>query len=118
MSQSVDSSGVDLAQVRSIVERSVRAAVPADQMIEKKIRPDSDYGWPEPRPLAGLQAALAVARFAQGEAYRFARQLRGEGSSWAEIADLLEIAWSEDYHRTERAFELVAGPPLTTSYNQ
>lgn len=79
-------------------------------MVERKIRPESDYGWPEPRPLAGLQAALVVARMAQDQAYTFAKALRGEGRSWAEMADLLEIPWSEEYVRAERAYELVAGP--------
>jgi hypothetical protein len=101
---------VDLTQVRSIVDRAVKAAVPADQMVERKVRPESDYGWPEPRPLAGLQAALTVMRLAQDQAYTFAKALRGEGSSWLEIADLLEVPWSDEYARTERAYELVAGP--------
>ena len=103
------SADVDLGQVRSIVDRAVKAAVPAGQMGERKIRPESDYGWPEPRPLAGLQAALTVARIAQDQAYNFAKALRGEGTSWAAIADLLEIPWSKEYARTERAYELVAG---------
>lgn len=101
---------VDLAQVRSIVDRAVKAAVPADQMVERKIRPESDYGWPEPRPLAGLQAALTVARLAEQQAYRFAVGLRGEGTSWREVADLLDIPWSDQYSRPERAYELVLGP--------
>jgi hypothetical protein len=104
---------VDLAQVRSIVDRAVKAAVPAEQMYERKARPDSDYGWPEPRPLAGIKAALTVARMAEALAYKYAKELRGEGSSWAEIADLLEIEWSEDYSRVERAYELTAGQPLS-----
>jgi hypothetical protein len=116
MTQAVN--GVDLQQVRSIVDRGVKAAVPASQMTERKIRPESDYGWPEPLPLAGLQAALTVVRFAQDQAYTFAKALRGEGSSWAEIADLLEIPWSEDYSRPERAFELVAGPASRSSYDR
>ena len=101
---------VDLGQVRDIVGRAVKAATPPDQIIERKIRPESLSGWPEPRPLAGLQAALTVARMAQAEAYSFAKALRGEGRSWLEIADLLEIPWSEEYVRVERAYELVAGP--------
>lgn len=91
--------GVDLAQVRSIVDRAVKAAVPATQMGERKIQ-----------PLAGLRAALTVARTAQDQAYRFAKELRGEGTTWAQLADLLEIPWSEDYFQTEKAYELVAGP--------
>lgn len=103
-----------LDEVRSIVDRAVKAAVPADQMVERKIRPESSYGWSEPQPLAGLKAALTVARMAQGRAYKFAVALRGEGSSWSAIADLLEIPWSEDYVRVERAYELVAGPATST----
>lgn len=99
----------DLGQVRSMVDRAVKAAVPAGEMVERKIRPESDYGWPEPRPLAGMRAALTVARMAQDKAYTFARALRGEGTSWAGIADLLEIPWSQEYARPERAYETVAG---------
>lgn len=109
---------VDLGQVRSIVDRAVKAAVPAGEMVERKLRPESDYGWPEPRPLAGLRAALTVARMAQDQAYTFAKALRGEGTSWSAIADLLDIAWSEDYSRQERAYELVAGPVSTISYDR
>lgn len=101
---------VDLGQVRSIVDRAVKAAVPADQMVERKVRPESDYSWPVPQPLAGLHAALTVVRLAQDQAYTFAKALRGEGSAWREIADLLEIPWSDEYSRVERAYELVAGP--------
>lgn len=98
----------DLSEVRGLVDRAVRAAVPPDQMVERKIRPESEYGWPEPAPLAGLQAALTVVRLAQEQAYRHALALRGEGCSWAAVADLLEIPWSEEYSRVERAYELVA----------
>lgn len=108
---------VDMAAVRQLVDRAVKAAVPAHQMTTRKIRPESDYGFPEPQPLAGLQAALTVARLAQDQAYTFAKGLRAEGSSWADIADLLEIRWSEEYpHREERAFELVAGPASPSSF--
>jgi hypothetical protein len=109
---------VDMTAVRDWVDRAVTAAVPASQMTTRKIRPESDYGFPEPRPLAGLQAALTVARLATDQAYKFAKGLRGEGSSWAEIADLLEIGWSEDYRQEERAFELVAGPEGSYSYDR
>lgn len=109
---------VDMAAVRQLVDRAVRAAVPAGQMTTRKIRPESDYGFPEPRPLAGLQAALSVARLAQNQAHTFAKGLRGEGSSWDEIADLLEIEWSADYVKRERAFELVAGPVSSYSYDR
>lgn len=105
---------VDLTQVRGIVDRAVKTAVPAGDMIERKTRPGSTYGCPEPRPLAGLRAALAVARMAQDQAHRFATALRGEGSTWAELADLLEVPWSEDYSCQERAYELVAGPATST----
>lgn len=101
---------VDLGQVRSIVDRAVKAAVPADQMVERKVRPESEYSWPVPRPLAGLHAALTVVRLAQDQAYTFAKELRGQGSTWREIADLLEVPWSDEYSQVERAYELVAGP--------
>lgn len=103
---------VDMTAVRQWVDRAVIAAVPAGQMTADK------YGLAGPRPLAGLQAALSVARIAQDKAHTFAKGLRGEGSSWDEIADLLDIPWSEDYARRERAFELVAGPASSFSYSQ
>lgn len=109
--------GVDLDQVRGIVDRAVKAAVPAADMVERKIRPESEFGWPEPRPLAGVRAALAVARMAQDQAHKFAKALRGEGRSWLAIADLLEIPWSEEYARAERAYELVAGATPGTFSN-
>ncbi|MFI7510668.1 hypothetical protein ACIBSS_28005 [Micromonospora aurantiaca] len=109
---------VDMTAVRQLVDRAVKAAVPADQMTTRKIRPESDYGFPEPQPLAGLQAALAVTRLAQNQAYTFAKGLRGEGASWDEIADLLEIEWSADYVQRERAFELVAGPVSSYGYDR
>jgi hypothetical protein len=99
---------VDLGEVRGMVGRAVKAAVPAGEMVERKIRPESDYGWPEPRPLAGMRAALTVARMAQDQAYSFAKDLRADGYSWTAIADLLEIPWSDSYVRTERAYEMVA----------
>lgn len=101
---------VDHDQVRSLVDRAVKAGVPAAQMYERKLRPESTIGYPEPRPLAGLQAALLVARLATTAAHKYAKGLRGEGTSWRDIADLLEIPWSDDYSRRERAYELVAGP--------
>ena len=109
---------VDMTTVRQLVDRAVKAAVPPSQMTTRKIRPESDYGFPEPRPLAGLQAALTVARLAQSQAYGFAKGLRGEGSSWDEIAELLEIEWSEGYVQREQAFELVAGPASSYSYDR
>ena len=73
-------------------------------------RPESSYTWLEPAPLAGLHAALAVARLAERRAHQYAVKLRGEGTSWKTIADLLEVPYSDDYSRPERAYELVAGP--------
>lgn len=105
-----DQPATDLEQLRNLVERAITAAVPAGQMVQRRARPESTYSWPAPSPLGGLQAALTVARMAQTRAHKYAIELRGEGTSWATIADLLEIAWSEEYVRTERAYELVAGP--------
>jgi hypothetical protein len=96
--------------VRSIVDKAVRAATPPDQMLDRRIRPESEYSWPEPTPLAGLRAALTVVRLAQQQAYKFVLGLRGEGTSWREVADLLDIPWSDEYSRAERAYELVLGP--------
>jgi hypothetical protein len=97
-------------QVRGLVDRAVMAVLPPHSTYERKLYPESTYGITTPYPLAGLQAALVVAAAAQQKAYDFAKELRGEGSTWAEIADLLGIEWSPDYHRLERAYELVAGP--------
>lgn len=97
-------------EVRSLVEKAIRAAVPPDRLVERKFRPDSDYAWQEPAPAAGLSAALAVVKIAQEHAYKFVLGLRGEGTSWREAADLLEIPWSDQYWRPERAYELVLGP--------
>lgn len=106
---STDPSAVDLGQVRSLVSRAVTAAVPPADVVERKIRPESTFGYPEPRPLAGLRAALLVARLAHDQAYRFVTTLRGEGTSWAAVVELLEIPWSSEYVQAERAYELVAG---------
>jgi hypothetical protein len=95
-------------EVRSLVDRAVKAAVDPSDMFERRIRPDSDYGWPEPRPRAGLVAALEVARIAQRKAHEYAKELRSEGASWADVTDLLGIPWSSEYARVERAYELVA----------
>ena len=97
-------------KVRDLVDRAVKAGVPAEQMVTRKSRPESEYGWQEPAPLAGLQAALQVAKLAQQQAYKFVLGLRGEGTSWREVADLLEVPWSDEYARPERAYELVLGP--------
>lgn len=104
-----DKPPTDFSQIRTLVRKAVTAAVPADAMVQRKSRPDSLYSWPVPDPLAGLHAALAVAQIAQEQAHEFAKELRGEGTTWLAIADLLQIPWSEEYSRRERAFELVAG---------
>lgn len=96
-------------QVRGLVDRAVKAAVPPAQMYERKITPTSDYGWPEPYPRAGLAAALEVARLAQRKAHEYAKELRAEGVTWKELVELLDIPWSPDYVQVERAYELVAG---------
>lgn len=97
-------------QLRDLVKKAIQAAVPADQMVERKHRPDSDYTWCEPSPRAGLDAALQVLAIAQRQAYDSVLGLRAEGVSWDQAADLLGIEWSEDYVRRERAYELVLGP--------
>jgi hypothetical protein len=97
-------------EVRSLIDRAVTTAVPPGGTYQRKIMPESTYGITTPYPLAGLQAALRVAAIATAKAYGFAKDLRAEGSTWAEIADLLQIPWSEDYRRVERAYELVGGP--------
>lgn len=100
----------NLAEAGQLVDRAIRAAVPPGHLVERKIRPESMFGWEEPTPLAGLRAALAVARLAEQRAHRYAVKLRGEGSSWAGIADLLGVPYSDEYSRVERAYELVLGP--------
>jgi hypothetical protein len=100
----------DVEALQSAVERVIRSAVPPDQQVERRARPESEYSWREPTPAAGLRAALAVVELAQQQAYKFVRGLRSEGVSWREAADLLSIPWSDDYSRTERAYELVLGP--------
>lgn len=91
-SQTTPPTPVDMGQVRSMVGRAVRAAALSEE------------------PADGLPAALAVVKIAQQQAYRFVIGLRGEGTSWREAADLLEIPWSDQYSRPERAYELVLGP--------
>lgn len=95
-------------QVRDLVGRAVKAAVPPAQIYQRKFQPDSDYGWPEPYPRAGLAAALEVARLAQRKAHEYAKELRAEGVTWKELVKLLDIPWSPDYVQVERAYELVA----------
>src|SRR5574343_979748 len=100
----------DSNEVRTLVERAVKAAVPPDGMVQKKIRPESEITWPSPAPLAGLRAAQEVIRLANEALHRFALDLRGEGQSWEQVADLMGIPWSSEYVQRERAYELVLGP--------
>lgn len=95
-------------EVRQLVDRAVRAAVPADAMVERGVRPDSEYTWPQPTPVGGFLAAQHVRKLAEARMYGYVAGLRGEGRPWREIADLLEIPWSSEYSRVERAFELTA----------
>jgi len=95
-------------KARQLVGDAVRAAVPANAMVERRIRPGSDHTWPEPTPLAGLRAAQQVIRLAEHHLYGSVAGLRAEGTSWRDVADLLEIPWSGEYSRVERAFELTA----------
>lgn len=105
-------------QVERLVEQAIRAATPPDQIVERKISPDSQLSWPEPAPAAGLTAALAVEEIARRQAYKFVLGLRAAGTSWREAADLLNIPWSGDYSRPERAYELVLGPEDRTGYRE
>lgn len=104
------SNSVDLEQVRQLVKQAVQAATRPEGLAERKLRPESTISFFEPTPLAGFHAARQVCRLAEQQVYRYAVLLRGEGFSWQQIADLLEIPWSDDYARPERAFNLVAGP--------
>jgi hypothetical protein len=97
-------------QARTLVNRAIRAAVPPGHTVERKLATDSTLGWTEPTPAAGLTAALAVIDMAQRTAYTYVLGLRGEGTSWQQVADLLNIPWSDHYSRTERAYDLVLGP--------
>lgn len=101
---------VDLAAVRQSVDRAVRIAVAPGGMVARRSRPDSQYSWSEPSARAGFDAAQAVIAAAEQARSKYAVALRGEGVSWAEIADLLQVGWSEEYARVERAYELVAAP--------
>lgn len=100
---------VDLGPARDLVDRAIRAAVAPGNLVEKPLFPGAQTITTRPTPLAGLQAALKVANLAQDKAHKFAVDLRGDGKSWLEVADLLEIPWSEEYSRKERAYELVGG---------
>lgn len=103
--------GADLVKAGQLVDQAIRAATPPADLIERRMRPESAHTWQEPAPLAGLRAALTVARTAERRAHAFAVQLRGDGTaSWAQVADLLGVPYSEEYSRPERAYELVRGP--------
>lgn len=97
-------------ELNRLVEKAILAVIPADQLVERKLRPESTISWKEPTPAAGLTAALAVVKAAQQQAYKFVLGLRGEGTSWREVADLLEVPWTEGQSRTELAYDLVLGP--------
>lgn len=100
----------DAATIRRLVEQVVRAAVPPGDIVELPAFPGAATTWPKPTPMAGFAAARQVVALAEQEVHKYAVQLRGEGMSWRELADLMEMPWSDVYSRTERAFELVAGP--------
>jgi hypothetical protein len=97
-------------KVTSMVEQAIRAAVPPEEMVERRTRPESDYSWSEPAPAAGLRAALTVAEMATQHAYKYVLGLRGEGTTWREVADLLNIPWADGHRRAEQAYERVLGP--------
>lgn len=102
-------SAADLApELRQLVHKAITAAVPREGIVSRGTRPDSDYTWPQPTPAAGFAAAQKVIGLARQAMHRYAVQMRGEGTSWAQLADLLDIPWSEGYSRVERAFEQVA----------
>lgn len=102
--------GNDTATIKRLVEQAVRAAVAPDDISERPIFPGASSTWAVPDPMAGFSAARIVARLAEQEVHKYAVQLRGEGLSWRELADLMDIGWSDEWSRPERAFELVAGP--------
>jgi hypothetical protein len=107
--------GNDTATIKRLVEQAVRAAVAPDDISERPIFPGASSTWAVPDPMAGFSAARIVARLAEQEVHKYAVQLRGEGKSWRELADLMDIGWSDEYSRPERAFELVAGPDNSES---
>lgn len=100
----------DAATITRLVEQAVRAAVPPADIVERPVWPGAASSWPQPTPMAGFRAAQQVARLAEAQVHKYAKELRGEGVSWRELADLMDIPWSDDWSRPERAFELVAGP--------
>lgn len=106
---------METTEVRSIIDRAIRAAVDSGDLAERPIIPGGRTTETRPTPLAGLTAALTVAKLAQQQAHKYAVEMRGDGTSWREIADLLEIPWSEEYSRVERAYDLVASAGHTWS---
>jgi hypothetical protein len=101
---------VDLSTVRQLVDRAVRAAVVPAGIAERRARPESTYTWSEPTARAGFDATQAVIGLAEQIRAKYVIELRSEGASWQEIADLLKIEWSSEYVRAERAFDMVADP--------
>ncbi len=101
---------VDLAAAGQLVDKAIAAAVAPGGMVERRSRPESTYTWWEPSPLAALHAGLAVVAMAERRTYAAAVKLRGEGTSWAAIADLLAVPYDDGYARLERTYELVCGP--------
>jgi hypothetical protein len=101
---------VDLTAAAQHVDRAIRAAVAPGGLVERRLRPESMTTWEEPSPLAGLHAGLAVIAMAERRTYEYAVKLRSEGTSWAEIADLLGVPYSDSYVRREHTYELVRGP--------
>lgn len=101
---------VDLTKAGQLVDKAIRAAVQPGGMVERRMRPESTITWEEPSPLAGLNAGLAIIRIAEQRTYACAVKLRGEGITWAAIADLLGVPYSDSYARLEHTYELVRGP--------
>ncbi len=101
---------VDLTAAGQFVDKAIAAAVAPGGLVERRGRPESTFTWHEPSPLAALHAGLAVIAMAERRTYAAAVKLRGEGTSWAAIADLLSVPYDDGYVRLERTYELVAGP--------
>lgn len=101
--------------VRTLIEKAVRAATPSDQLAERKTRPESPFSWTEPTSLGGFHAAMEVRRQAERMVAKYVLALRGDGLTWPEIADLLQIPWDDNGSRTERAYEFTLGPTESTS---
>jgi hypothetical protein len=102
---------VDLSTARQLVDRAVKAATAPADMVERRVRPESEYTWSEPAARAGFEAAQAVIGLAERIRAKYVIELRGEGVSWEEITDLLKVEWSSEYVRAERAFDMVADAP-------